>query len=37
MNVDVPGEAFRVNVPPSAAPITLDELRQAGPLGEARK
>jgi hypothetical protein len=34
VNVAVPSEAFRVNVPASAAPITLEELRQAGPLGE---
>jgi hypothetical protein len=32
VNVDVPGEAFTVRVPPDALPITLDELRQAGPL-----
>ena len=31
-NVDVPDEAFGVNVPASAEPITLDELRDAGPL-----
>jgi hypothetical protein len=35
-NVDVPPEAFRVNVPDDAVPITLEELRQAGPLGETR-
>jgi len=28
--------AFRVDVPADAAPLTLDELRRAGPLGEAR-
>jgi hypothetical protein len=32
INVDVPGEAFTVRVPPKAVPITLDELRQSGPL-----
>ena len=31
-NVDVPPEAFGVNVPDNAEPITLDELRDAGPL-----
>jgi len=31
-NVDVPGEAFTVRVPQNAVPITLDELRQSGPL-----
>jgi outer membrane lipoprotein-sorting protein len=31
-NVDVDATAFRVDVPPNAAPITLDELRDAGPL-----
>jgi outer membrane lipoprotein-sorting protein len=36
INVAVPDEAFRVNVPPSAVPISLDELREAGPLGETR-
>ena len=32
VNVEVPAEAFSVRVPPNAAPITLDELRQSGPL-----
>lgn len=31
-NVDVDAAAFRVDVPPGAAPITLEELRDAGPL-----
>ncbi len=31
-NVAVPDEAFTVNVPPDAAPLTLDELRQSGPM-----
>ena len=31
-NVDLPATAFRVAVPPDAMPMTLDELRQAGPL-----
>jgi hypothetical protein len=38
--VDVNGvlgpEVFRVKVPPDAQPISLDELRQAGPMGEKR-
>jgi hypothetical protein len=32
VNVPVPDEAFTVNVPPDAAPLTLEELRQAGPM-----
>jgi hypothetical protein len=36
VNVDLPGEAFEVKVPPSALPITLEELREAGPLGETQ-
>jgi hypothetical protein len=32
VNVELPGEAFTVRVPATAAPITLDELRQSGPL-----
>ncbi|MGE0445748.1 MAG: hypothetical protein AB7P99_11015, partial [Vicinamibacterales bacterium] len=31
-NVDIPPEAFGVNVPQDAIAITLDELRAAGPL-----
>jgi predicted small secreted protein len=31
-NVAVPDEAFTVRVPDDAVPITLDELRQAGPM-----
>jgi hypothetical protein len=31
-NVDLDAAAFTVNVPAGAAPLTLDELRQAGPL-----
>jgi hypothetical protein len=36
VDVDVPlgPEAFEVKVPASADPITLDELRRAGPLGD---
>lgn len=32
MNVDLEPEAFRVNVPPDAQPLTLEELRDSGPL-----
>jgi outer membrane lipoprotein-sorting protein len=32
VNAAVPDEAFTVNVPPDAAPLTLEELRQAGPM-----
>lgn len=36
-NVPVPAEAFTVAVPDTASPITLDELRQSGPMrDEAR-
>lgn len=31
-NIDIPEAAFTVVVPPDAAPLTLDELRDAGPL-----
>ena len=38
--VDVNGalgpEVFRVKIPSDAQPISLDELRQAGPMGEKR-
>jgi hypothetical protein len=34
VNVDVDPAAFSVNVPPGARPLGLDELREAGPLGE---
>jgi outer membrane biogenesis lipoprotein LolB len=36
VNVDVDSAAFTVNVPDSARPLSIDELRQAGPLGEER-
>lgn len=35
-NVDLAPEAFRVDVPPDAEPLTLQELRDAGPLGDRR-
>lgn len=34
-NVELPDAAFTVDVPPDAEPITLDELRRAGPMREA--
>lgn len=34
-NVDIPAAAFTVDVPSDAASVTIDELRQAGPLREA--
>jgi hypothetical protein len=34
INTDLDPAAFEVEVPPDAAPITLDELRDAGPLGQ---
>jgi outer membrane biogenesis lipoprotein LolB len=35
MNVTLPSEAFAVSVPPTATPITLEDLRSSGPLREA--
>jgi outer membrane lipoprotein-sorting protein len=35
-NVTLGADAFQVDVPPDAEPLTLQELRDAGPLGEAR-
>jgi hypothetical protein len=35
-NTSLPAEAFQVRIPPSADPISLDELRRAGPLGARR-
>ena len=34
LNVPLGAEAFRIDAPKDASPITLDELRQSGPLGE---
>ena len=34
VNVDVDQAAFTVDVPASAAPLSVEELREAGPLGE---
>ena len=35
INVRLEAEVFNVEIPPSADPLTLDELRRAGPLGAA--
>jgi hypothetical protein len=35
VGVPLDAEVFRVTIPPSAAPITLEELRRSGPLGES--
>jgi outer membrane lipoprotein-sorting protein len=36
INVPLDQDVFRVDVPPDAAPLTLDELRRSGPLGTDR-
>ena len=36
VNVDVDPAAFAVDVPPDASPLSLEELRAAGPLGEGQ-
>jgi hypothetical protein len=33
-NIEIPAGAFTVDVPADAAPVTLDELRDVGPLRE---
>ena len=33
VNAPLPAEAFQVRIPASVAPITLEELRESGPLG----
>ena len=33
-NMPLPAEAFRVDIPPTAVPMTVDQLRLAGPLGD---
>ena len=35
-NVTLPPEAFTIDSPPGAMPMSVDQLRQAGPLGEGR-
>lgn len=34
INAPIDDRAFEVNVPPDAVPLTLEELRRAGPLGD---
>lgn len=34
INTDIPDKAFELNIPPDVIPLTLDELRRAGPLGD---
>jgi hypothetical protein len=34
VNTPIEPQAFEVNVPPDAIPLTLEELRRSGPLGE---
>jgi hypothetical protein len=34
VNVDVDPKAFTVDIPPEVTPLSLEELREAGPLGE---
>jgi outer membrane lipoprotein-sorting protein len=36
LNVTLEADVFRLDVPSDADPLTLDELRRAGPLGDAR-
>jgi hypothetical protein len=36
-NVPLDASVFQVEVPPGFAPLTLEELRRAGPLGESVK
>jgi hypothetical protein len=33
INVTLGNEAFQIDIPPDATPVTLDELRRTGPLG----
>lgn len=34
INTDIDPKAFEIQVPPNAVPLSLDELRRAGPLGD---
>jgi hypothetical protein len=34
INTDIPDKAFELNIPNDAIPLSLEELRRAGPLGE---
>jgi hypothetical protein len=36
VNAAISAKAFTVAIPPAASPITLADLKQAGPLGERR-
>jgi hypothetical protein len=36
INTSLDPRTFQIDVPPDAAPITLDELKRAGPLGDGR-
>ena len=37
INVPIDPKAFKADVPPNAEPLTLEELRRAGPLGDATR
>jgi hypothetical protein len=37
INTTIDPKAFEVNVPPEAAPLSIEELRRAGPLGEGAR
>jgi len=37
INTPIDPKAFEVNVPPDASPLTLEELRRSGPLGEGAR
>jgi hypothetical protein len=37
VNTALPVSTFNITVPPTASPLTLEDLRAAGPLGEKRK
>jgi hypothetical protein len=34
INTSIDLKAFEVDVPPAAQPLTIEELRRSGPLGE---
>ena len=36
VNPQLAPEAFEVQIPPEATPLTIEELRDAGPLGDKR-
>jgi hypothetical protein len=37
INTPIDAQAFEVNVPPDAMPLTVEELRRSGPLGEGAR